>query len=421
MRNKIQAITLPQSCTGCGLCANVCGHDAIHMEWNGEGFLVPRVNAKGCINCGACVKACPAQPEHLAKLRSASGKEGEPKVYGAWHTNKVTQLCSSSGGIFTALAEHVFRSGGCVFGVVWENKDSAVYARAENPAELDAMRGAKYTQAVPGMVYRQVREELRKGRQVLFCGTPCQVYALRRYLRREYENLLLVDILCHGVPSRHLLQSYIRQHERLQKKKLTGIQFRVKAGNWLQYQVKKDFADGSSTAHCNREDMFMRLFTDDHVLNVACYNCPHARLPRLGDITIGDFWGITEETHPEWPIRDGISSVLENTTKGRDLLRHLSQQNILRLHAESFTNLYNGQPFTYMRSQVVLPAGRRKALRQLRRKKLLHLYQRSYLQEKCGPFMLIHGSVAHRLYLRGQQLIKGATSALRRIVKRDLH
>lgn len=161
-------ITPPLNCTGCGLCANVCGHDAIQMLWSKEGFLVPQVNLDTCINCGACVKACPAQPEHLTGLRKEAEDKQPLSSYGGWNSNKDMHLVSSSGGIFTALAEQIFAAGGCVFGVVWENKDTARSTKAESKEELAGMRGSKYTQAVPGMVYREVRSELKKGRCVLF-------------------------------------------------------------------------------------------------------------------------------------------------------------------------------------------------------------------------------------------------------------
>lgn len=398
------SITPPTNCTGCGLCANVCAHDAIRMEWNTEGFLVPRVDSEACINCGACVKACPAQPEHLDKLRKAAAGASPLASYGAWHKNKETHLNSSSGGIFSALAEQIFAQGGCVFGVVWANKDTAVFSKAENMDELAAMRGSKYTQAVPGDVYRQVKKELRNGRQVLFCGTSCQVYALKRYLHKEYENLLLVDILCHGVPSRHLLQSYIHEYERKAKKEIERIQFRDKAGNWQQYRVRKRFTDGTSVSDRNWEDIFMRVFIGDFVLNNACYNCPHARLPRVGDITLGDFWGDLQTLYPDWPIPDGIGSVLENTTKGTNILQHLQADNSITLQEVPFEELRKGQPFTYFRNEETPPSQRQKTLHLLRRRPVSVVYQFLFEQEQCGPFRFTRNSLLHRIYMKLRSL-----------------
>lgn len=391
-------ITSPQECTGCALCANVCSTDAINMVWSGDGFLVPQVNVNACINCGACVRTCPAQPAHLEKLRAESSAAETPEAYGGWHKDKDIHINSSSGGVFSALAEHIFAAGGCVFGVVWSGKDIARYTKAENMAELAAMRGSKYTQAVPGMVYRDVKEELKRGRQVLFCGTSCQVYALKRYLRKDYEKLLLVDILCHGVPSRSLLQAYIREFEVSTGKELERIQFRDKAGNWQQYQVKKIFADGSSLGHINRQDMFIRLFVGDYALNKACYACPHARFPRVGDITLGDFWGDLQKLHPDWPIPDGIGSILANSPKGKALLQRLSAAGSVTLVADVLDNLIDGQRSTYIRHAEALPPNREQVLRALRDEKLCQIYHNLFAYERCGPFRLRKSSLLYKAY-----------------------
>lgn len=399
MPSPRSAITPPPNCTGCALCANVCAHNAIRMVWNTEGFLVPKVNSEACINCGACVKACPAQPEHQEELRKAAPVTSPLASYGAWNKDKETHLNSSSGGIFSALAEQIFAQGGCVFGVVWANKDTAVFSKAENMDELAAMRGSKYTQAVPGDVYRQVKRELKTGRKVLFCGTSCQVYALKRYLHRAYENLLLVDILCHGVPSRHLLNAYIKEYEKREKREVSAIQFRDKAGDWQQYQVKKLFSDGTSVSHSNREDLFMRLFTGDFTLNTACYNCPHARFPRVGDITLGDFWGDLHNLHPDWPIKDGVGSVLSNTEKGSQQLSKLQAAGQITLNSVPLEQLIQGQAFTYLRKHVALPPQRQSILAQLQQNRISQVFNRYIRQEKCGPFYLTRNGLLHRIYV----------------------
>lgn len=401
--NNCKHITPPQECTGCALCANVCSHNAISMVWSREGFLVPLVNTESCINCGACVRACPAQPGHLEKLRREEVTNEVPEAYGGWHKHKDTQLASSSGGVFTALAEYIFAKGGCVYGVVWANKDTARFARAESIEELIPMRGSKYTQAVPGLVYREVKAELKKRRHVLFCGTSCQVYALKRYLRKEYENLLLVDILCHGVPSRHLLQGYIREWERRTGKEITRIQFRDKADNWQQYHVKKIFADGSTLSHMNGKDMFIQLFIGDFALNAACYSCPHARFPRVGDITLGDFWGDLRHLHPDWPIRDGIESLLVNTSKGKHILQALKESAQIQLHVEPLEHLLQGQRSTYLRHSPI-PTKLEATLRELKYKPLGCVYNELCQKVQCGPFRCRKNGFLHRIYQTLQRI-----------------
>lgn len=400
-------ITPPQECTGCALCANVCGHNAISMVWSKEGFLVPQVNTESCINCGACVKACPAQPEHLKTLQQSDSRYSKQTAaaYGGWNADEETHLASSSGGIFTALAESVFAEGGCVFGVIWENKDTAVFSKAETRDELAAMRGSKYTQAIPGDVYRQVKRELKNGRKVLFCGTSCQVYALKRYLRKDDANLILVDILCHGVPSRKLLKAYIRHYEETGRKELSHIQFRDKAGNWQQYHVRKHFTDGSTLSHCNREDMFMRLFVGDYALNKACYSCPHATFPRVGDITLGDFWGNIQQRHPEWPITNGIGSVIGNTPKGCMLLAKLQELGSITLRQVPLEELIEGQHSTYMRLQGTSHPQRQQALQLLRTLNISDAYRFLIETIQYGPFRVKRYSLLHKAFAKFSTLI----------------
>lgn len=395
---QIKHITPPNDCTGCGLCANVCPRDTIRMVWSNEGFLVPQVDATKCINCGACVRMCPAQPMHLEKLKADVSSQETPAAYGGWNSDKTTQLNSSSGGIFTELAKYVFAAGGCVFGVIWSSKNTAKFAKAETMDELLPMRGSKYTQAVPGTVYREVKTELKKGRKVLFVGTSCQVYALKQYLRKDYENLLTVDILCHGVPSRHLLTAYIREFETATGKELERIQFRDKAGNWQQYHIKKVFTDGSSFSHINREDMFLNLFVGDYVLNKACYSCPHARFPRIGDITLGDFWGNLQKLHPDWPIKDGIASILGNTAKGKELLQQLAAAGAIILRADALDNLMAGQRWTYIRHERPLPTNRQHALQALQQNGIYNIHHELCAYEQYRFFRLRKGGLVHKTF-----------------------
>lgn len=195
-------IIVPQNCTGCGLCANVCSKDAIRMVWSKNGFLVPSVDVSSCVNCGMCVKQCIA----LEEKETYSDELTSVESYGGWNKDIDIHMSSSSGGTFTALAIKAIEQGGVVYGVVWKDKLTAVFDKTDSVDGLARMRGSKYTQAVPGNVYREVRSDLKSGRKVLFSGTPCQVHALKKYLRKNYENLLTIDIVCHGVPSHLILE-----------------------------------------------------------------------------------------------------------------------------------------------------------------------------------------------------------------------
>ena len=379
-------ITPPDNCTGCGLCANVCSKDAIRMVWSNEGFLVPQVDTEACVNCGLCVKMCPPQPEAMS-AESYHDDIDSVVAYGAWNNDEIMHQHSSSGGVFSALAENIFSTGGCVFGVVWKDKETATFAKAENMEQLASMRGSKYTQAVPNYVYREVKQELMCGRQVLFSGTACQVHALKKYLRKSYDNLLTFDIVCHGVPSRKLLQAYVKHYEKAEGKELKEIYFRFKDGNWQGYKVQKRFIDSSVLNHINSQDMFMNLFIGDKMLNKACYNCPHAHLPRPGDMTLGDYWGNLQAMHHEWPISDGIGSLVVNSEKGKSVLEKLADEGKITLHREPFRNLYNGQPRSYMRGEDAhISSQREEALQMMGQLPIFKVWNRFCNSVRIGPF-----------------------------------
>lgn len=397
MQNKY--ISPPDNCTGCGLCANVCSKNAIHMVWSKDGFLVPQVDANACVNCGLCVKMCPAQPEAMTSEQYRDDIDAVI-AYGGWNNDRDTHKNSSSGGVFSVVASTMFNDGGCVFGVAWKDKETAVFAKAESMAELAPMRGSKYTQAKPENVYRDVKTELQKGRKVLFTGTACQVYALKKYLRKPYDNLLTFDIVCHGVPSRKLLLAYVKHYEREQGKELKEVYFRFKDGNWQGYKVQKRFVDGSVLNHPNGQDMFMRLFIGDKMLNKCCYNCPHAHLPRPGDMTLGDYWGDLQSLHPDWPIKDGIGSLVANSEKGQRVLESLAEGGKITLHPEPFINMYNGQQRSYLRDWGHdIPEEREAALLALDIHPIDEVFDQYCNRTKIGPFRLRTNGLPYKLLI----------------------
>lgn len=382
-------ITPPENCTGCGLCANVCSKDAISMEWSKEGFLVPGVDTDRCINCGLCVKQCIAledKSEYSDDLESVI-------AYGGWNKNTDIHLKSSSGGIFTALAERIIALGGCVFGVVWKDKLTAVFDRAETVEELSRMRGSKYTPAVPGKVYQEVRRELNTGRQVLFGGTPCQVHALKKYLRKPYKNLLTIDIVCHGAPSHLILEKYIAEDEARTGKTIDHVSFRDKPEGWIRFHVTRHYTDGSQAAEALNKDIYMRMFLCDKTLNLVCYNCPYAHIPRQGDITLGDYWGV-ENHHPDWPIDKGISAILVNTENGNQVLTQLSDT--LDLRSESFQKIYTGQDVVYVRPQKQIPKDRELVLKALCEWSLIDVLRRLVNTVKLGPIRLYTNGIIYK-------------------------
>lgn len=393
-------IVAPDNCTGCGLCSNVCSRNAISMEWNADGFLVPVVNTDQCINCGLCVKKCPAlhPPQH-----GADDME-QVLAYGGWNRDPETQILSSSGGVFSALAASVLKEGGIVYGVVWRDKITAEFQKAETLDELNPMRGSKYTGAQPGKVYQQAKAELNKGRKVLFAGTSCQVYALLQYLGKDYSNLITVDILCHGVPSHLLLEKYVHEAEQATGKQVRLVSFRDKEHGWENYHIRTVYTDGTSTICPLKKDYFMRTFLSDKVLNRACYNCMFKHLPRMADITLGDYWGVAKR-EPEWPVYKGISAVLAHTDKGALVLQNLKN---VEFKNKPFQKLYEGQPSTYILSTTrTEPEDRGQYLEFLRTSPLKKVYSRLMYAVDIGFVRISYRSGLYRLYKKLTRHLKG--------------
>lgn len=303
-------------CTGCGACANVCSRGAISMQWNEEGFLSPVVDEKLCVNCGACSKTCPVLD---ATERYSHKPYAYANVYGGWHKDKGKRVASSSGGVFTALAEAVIGKGGVVFGVEQHHDLTAGFTRVDTIEDLARLRGSKYTQAKVGHVYKEVRAALNAEKRVLFSGTPCQVVALLSYLRKPHPQLITCAVACHGVPTRHLYDSYLSYMRTQAGAPISCAEFRVKDPNWLNYSLRLGYSVKlPPTLTTHKRDMYMRGFLSDGCLNQACYTC-NWNIPHRSDITLADYWGVPL-THPEWKNEEGVSFVYANTEEGQKLL-----------------------------------------------------------------------------------------------------
>lgn len=319
-------------CTGCAACSNICPRDAIAMNWNSSGFLTPEVDLETCIHCGLCTKTCP----DLNPPARSPQAFGHPVPYAAWALDEAARMNASSGGVFTILARHILEHGGVVYGVAWntEQELSVRHVRIASAEELKLLNGSKYMQADPGYAYRDVKNDLKEGKTVLFSGTPCQAAALKTYLRKPFGNLFIIDVACHGVPSRTLFNAYRQDYEQVAGQKLGSINFRDKSHGWNRYSVMKIHGDGTSSgAQVYTEDPFMQAYLSDIGLGEACYNCPHASGPRVSDMTLADFWG-ARYLHPEWDDARGISLVLANSSRGEALLNECREG--LFLHREDW-------------------------------------------------------------------------------------
>ena len=297
-------VTDKSQCCGCHACALICAKHCITMQEDNEGFLYPVVDVNTCTDCGLCEKVCPIinQDEPRKPL----------KVYAAKNANEEVRLKSSSGGIFSLLAEAVIREGGVIFGAKFDKDWNVVHAWTDTIEGIANFRGSKYVQSTIGNTYREAREFLKQGRKVLFSGTPCQIAGLKKFLRKEYDNLLTVDVVCHGVPSLLVWREYLKEISK--GKEILKIDFRDKKIGWKNYRVVVKGNDDIVDQPFN-ENIFMKGFLRNLYLRPSCYACT-ARSGKSGsDISIADFWGV-QNYYPEFDDDKGIGLVLVNTEKG---------------------------------------------------------------------------------------------------------
>lgn len=308
-------------CTGCTTCSAACPKDCITMEPDTDGFLHSVVDEAMCIGCGLCEKICPVIHNSLPKHT--------PAVYAVKSADEASRLASTSGGVFPELAKDILANGGVVFGAAYDEHFRVVHICAENETDLARLRGAKYSQSNLDGIFREVKQRLEHGQQVLFSGTPCQVLGLKTYLQKDYENLLLVDLVCHSVPSPMAWEKYLEYISG--DKTLTAVNLRCKDTGWSRYSYNNrfDFADGSCRKDLSSKSLYMKLFGGGYITNPACTNCPAKGYARVSDLTLGDFWGIWE-TDPEMDDDKGTSAVLCQTERGRELLQRISDKLIMK-------------------------------------------------------------------------------------------
>lgn len=299
-------------CTGCAACANICPENAITMVQMYDGFMQPKIDRGKCVQCLACEKTCPTLNTLYRENKT------DPNVYACWNKDKPARAESSSGGAFSALATAVLAQGGYVVGAAYDDDMQVQHRMINSFAELPMLRGSKYVQSSIGDIYRQVKKRLVEGPIVLFVGTPCQVAGLKNYLRKEYPNLYCCDFICHGTPSPLLFRKYIEWVEQKKDVKIHSFNFRQKRSGWYDAQR---VANGNLFMK-GKYDAYFQGFNRNITLRESCYHCPAIGLPRKGDVTIADFWGIGmvykfEKTNE---IANGISLMMANNSKGERLI-----------------------------------------------------------------------------------------------------
>lgn len=312
-------ITEKYKCCGCEACAQKCPRQCIQIRTDEEGFWYPEINKMECIECGLCEKVCPVINQNEDKRPL--------KVYAAINPDVEVRQKSSSGGIFSLLAQYILSEEGVVFGARLNNKQEVIHGYCETLEGLSVFRGSKYVQSRIGNTYKQAETFLKAGRKVLFSGTSCQIAGLHKYLRKEYENLLTIDVVCHGVPSPLVWKKYCDEIllkkigvENILNQQATSnirISFRDKSNGWKNYNLLVKDEYDILYKECFSENPFMRIFLQNISLRPSCYACPAKSGKSGSDITLADFWGI-ECYYPQMDDDKGTSLVMLNTEKGLD-------------------------------------------------------------------------------------------------------
>lgn len=295
-------------CSGCHACYSICPKNAIDMVVDEEGFWYPNVNEEKCVGCNLCEKVCP--------IINSKNYTSLKKAYGCYNLDENVRLKSSSGGMFSVLASDVIDRGGVVFGAKFDTNFNVVHDYVETVDEIDVFRGSKYVQSNIGESFKKAKGFLDSGRIVLFSGTPCQIAGLKAYLRKDYDNLITVDLICHGVPSPMIWQRYV--NELGQGKKLTYMTFRDKSKGWNNGVLKYRFDDRSEITEEYAESLYIKGFIKNCYLRPSCYDCNFKTLDRCSDLTLGDFWGV-EDSLPDIDKESGVSLVIVHSLKGENL------------------------------------------------------------------------------------------------------
>lgn len=307
-----------EDCCACSACVQICPKHCITISEDVEGFWYPQVNEQECVGCSLCESVCPIIKADNAEDITNTDFE-KTATFAAINKNEDVRMNSSSGGVFTSLAEYVLEKGGVVFGAAFSSDFRNVsHIAICDKDSLKLLRGSKYVQSEIGNSYAEAERYLKDDRMVLYTGTPCQIAGLKTYLRKEYEKLICLDIICHGVPSPKVWRKYIQEQEKEFGGFTSSVTFRSKKTSWKTYEILLEFLNNNSYKKRYYEDLFMRTFLKDLSLRPSCYECRFKQVKRVSDITIADFWGI-ESIQSDMDDDKGTSLVIIHSEKGMDI------------------------------------------------------------------------------------------------------
>lgn len=320
-----------EECTGCGACASVCTKGCISMQIGENGFFYPNVRIEGCIECGLCTKSC-----HI--INRPTKQTFESVYYFGWDKSRRKRFEGSSGGIFGAIAEYVLYNGGIVYGAAFSLDKKSLLHTSTKEVALNDLKKSKYLESYMGTTIRRIKKDLLHGHMVLFCGTPCQVNGVRQVLGYRYENLILCDFVCHGVPSSMRYKQYIEELESMYGAKVKNVGFRTKLFGWKTYCIVIEFQNGKRYIKLAKEDPYYEHFFSWTNLRPSCYSCNRVA-NSSADITLGDMWEARKRG-----IKDddkGISLIICNNPKGYKMISQLPSLLLKRIDQNYSINIFN--------------------------------------------------------------------------------
>lgn len=300
-----------KKCTGCSACYSICPVNAIKMIKNKEGFLFPFVDSNKCIKCGKCVSVC--------QINDIKKNIYPQRIYSAYSKiDKIRQI-GSSGGIIPLLSQKFLFNNGIIYGAIFDKKSKLVLHKSSNDVEVDKLYKSKYVQSILNDTFKNVKNDLKNNKKVLFCGTPCQISGIKKFLKNDFDNLYTIDFFCHGVPSPEIFKKYIDEEEKKHNKKINNIVFRDKIKGWKNNHISIIFEDGNIVSKENSKNTFYYFFIKNYSLRKSCYNCEKYN-SHISDLTVADYWKTNN-------IDDkGVSLILINTDKGKELINSIENQ-----------------------------------------------------------------------------------------------
>lgn len=352
-----------KDCCGCSACLNICPVNAIEMIEDKEGFKYPKINYDKCIKCNKCSNTCPVINKQL------NGYNG--KAFACFNNDNNERINSSSGGIFSLIANYVFDNKGIVVAPAFDENFNVKHILIDNRKDLEKLMGSKYVQSDVTTIFKSVKKKLDEGILVLFSGTPCQISGIKKYLNKEYKNLILQDVACHGVPSPKLWELYVTYRKHKDNDCIKNISFRDKSNGWQDFQMKFNYKNKSYKKSHNN-DPYFELFLNNISLRSSCYNCKFKDKYKSSDITLADYWGIENIKEHKFDLQNGISLVIINSDKGLDIFNNIKNKMTYQETDYDKALIYNSAII----SSVEKPKKRDKFAKDLQKNNFSKLYKK---------------------------------------------